>query len=260
MSIDYLRAVFASDFEPYDRLVMLALADRADDAGACYPSIQDICDRTGMGERGVQNVVKRLVASGHLVVTWGGGRHQRNTYQITINPAPDAGKDAKPRTEYTAPDAGYVSENPAPHYKNPAPGSVNPAPDAGEPLRTVKEPSEVIKARAALCEVVSEEMADAFIAHRKAKRSKLTPHAATLIAAKLRGLSQAEAAECIENSIANGWTGVFPKPAAKLQSTTARGTRHDKNRAFGAAIHQLASGLSAGTVHLETASRNPWAQ
>lgn len=47
---------------------------------------------------------------------------------------------------------------------------------------------------------------------------------------------------------------------APQTTPAARGTRHDENRAFGAAIHQLASGLSAGTVHLETASRNPWAQ
>lgn len=227
MSLDYLRAVFASDFEPYDRLVMLALADRADDNGTCYPSIQDICDRTGMGERGVQNVVKRLVSAGHLTVTWGGGRHQRNTYHLTVNPAPDAEYHPKPRTGNTAQDAGYVEQNPARHSENPAPHSRNPAPDAGEPSRTIKEPSEVIGARAALCEVVSQETADAFIAHRKAKRSKLTPHAASLIAAKLRGLSSADATACIEESIANGWTGVFPRQAAKPQGQAKPVRYHD---------------------------------
>ena len=133
MSIDLINAVFASDLDPYERLVMLALADRADDkTGACYPSILDICARTGMKERGVQNVVKRLVDLGVLSVNWGGGRHQRNTYFIKINPAPDAAYFDKPRTENT------VSHTETPHAitETPHPTTLNPAPDAGEPLVT----------------------------------------------------------------------------------------------------------------------------
>lgn len=67
-------------------------------------------------------------------------------------------------------------------------------------------------ARSALCSVLKPETADAFIAHRKAKRSKLTDHAAELIANKLRGISDPDAV--VLNSIANGWTGVFPDKSA----------------------------------------------
>ena len=139
MSLSLINAVFASNLDPYERLVMLALADRADDAtGACYPSIPDICARTGMKERGVQNVVKRLVEVGVLEVNWGGGRHQRNTYFIKINPAPDAGYSEKPRTENT------VSHAETPHAitETPHPITINPAPDAGEPSITTIEPRE----------------------------------------------------------------------------------------------------------------------
>lgn len=53
--------------------------------------------------------------------------------------------------------------------------------------------------------------------------------------------------------------------APDLQPTTPaqRGPANDRRseqRAFGAAIHQLADGLSSGAVRLDVASRNPWGQ
>jgi hypothetical protein len=68
--------------------------------------------------------------------------------------------------------------------------------------------------RDALCAVLSEEMADAFIAHRKAKRAKLTEHAAQLIAAKLCTHPNPDAV--VEQTIMNGWTGVFPDRATAV--------------------------------------------
>jgi len=139
MSLPHINAVFASDLDPYERLVMLALADRADEkTGACYPSTADICARTGMKDRGVQNVVKRLIELGVLSVVWGGGRHQRNTYTIKLNTAPDAVYFEKPRTGNT------VSHAETPHAmpETPHPTTLNTAPDAGEPPITTIEPPE----------------------------------------------------------------------------------------------------------------------
>ncbi len=56
--------------------------------------------------------------------------------------------------------------------------------------------------------ILSEEAATAFIAHRKAKRATLTLRAASLIAKKLADHPNPDAV--IENSIMQGWTGVFP--------------------------------------------------
>jgi hypothetical protein len=49
-----------------DRLVALALADRADDAGACFPSVRDIAHRAGISERTAQRSLDALVALGEL--------------------------------------------------------------------------------------------------------------------------------------------------------------------------------------------------
>ena len=74
--------------------------------------------------------------------------------------------------------------------------------------------------RAALCEVLSEQVADDFIAHRKAKRAKLTDRAARMIADKLRGHQDPDAV--VRLSIMNGWTGVFPEHIAAAKGPPAR--------------------------------------
>ena len=70
------------DLDPYERLVMLSLADHADDDGHCYPSIARLCQRTGMKERGVQTVVKRLAARGLIVIEANAGRRGANLYTV----------------------------------------------------------------------------------------------------------------------------------------------------------------------------------
>ena len=66
-----------------------------------------------------------------------------------------------------------------------------------------------------LQEVLSNDVASDFIAHRKSKRAKMTDRAAQLIVGQLRGHPSPDAVAL--HSISNGWTGVFPesyKPSA----------------------------------------------
>jgi hypothetical protein len=60
-----------------------------------------------------------------------------------------------------------------------------------------------------LGEVLSQEVARDFIAHRKALWKPLTPRAAELVAGKLRGCRDPDAVA--NASIMNGWQGVFPE-------------------------------------------------
>jgi len=68
---------------------------------------------------------------------------------------------------------------------------------------------------------VSESVWADYVDHRKAKRAKLTGRAVELITKKLEGLSPPLADECLNESIENGWTGVFPE---RMRSRT------DENR------------------------------
>ncbi len=65
-----------------DALVLLALADFADDAGRCYPSMRTIANKARMTERGAQKVIRRLEAAGWVSVSTGNGRHGCNQYRI----------------------------------------------------------------------------------------------------------------------------------------------------------------------------------
>jgi hypothetical protein len=81
------------------RLVMLALADRADDEGHCWPSIEDLMERTNLTRRAVQKGIAALVEHGELKVENGGGRHRSNRYLIVPKPCTSDGvTDGKPCT------------------------------------------------------------------------------------------------------------------------------------------------------------------
>jgi hypothetical protein len=113
MSIRVMSLVWENEtLDPYERLVMLSLADHSNDEGMCYPSIRRLCARTGMKERGVQNVVKRLTEAGYITVEMNKGRAGSNLYRVNATPATNA-----PQQE------------------------MHPASDAPKPLRTIKEPS-----------------------------------------------------------------------------------------------------------------------
>lgn len=72
-----------------DRLVMLCLADFADDSGTCWPSMRRIAEKCCMTERGAQKILRRLEAEGWLEIITGNGRHGCNQYLIlTQNPEP----------------------------------------------------------------------------------------------------------------------------------------------------------------------------
>lgn len=136
--------------EPTDRLVLLAIADCANDAGAeAYPSMATLVKKTGLHERSVQRAVKHLVGLGELIVQPHAGPRGCNRYRIrmtpgsvpppsenhpgTLPPRQDATPAQSPPTPGTAP--------PLPrHTATSTPGTAPPEPSFNHPL-TVLEPS-----------------------------------------------------------------------------------------------------------------------
>jgi hypothetical protein len=67
-------------------VVLLALADSANDNGVCWPSIRHLAAKARMSERGVQYAIAKLMDSGELELLKRGGRHQgANTYRVQTN-------------------------------------------------------------------------------------------------------------------------------------------------------------------------------
>ncbi len=92
-----------------DLLVLLAIADYADDTGQAYPAVGTLAHKARMSERNCQYVLKRLVGSGELEVERRKGPGGCNLYRVKIL-HPEAGfmggvkPVAPPRVKSSAPD------------------------------------------------------------------------------------------------------------------------------------------------------------
>lgn len=194
MSIDLMAWVWRSGPENQAQmLVLLALADAANERGYCWPAVATIARKARMSERNARRILRDLEDAGWIAVNYERGRNHTNGYTIT---KPD---NVSARTE--CPPGQIEQEN-----RTNRAGKPDTAMSA-EPSRTIKNHHRD-STREILLSVLSPETADAFIEHRRAKRAKLTDQAATLIAKKLAGHPNPDAV--VEESIANGWTGVFP--------------------------------------------------
>ena len=189
-----------------DCLLMLALADYANDDGECWPSIDGLARKARLSERGVQTALRRLEAAGWLEIETGGGRKRCNLYRIkTPQEMHPAGNAPPPETPQMS------AETPQMTARNPAAG-------APEPSRTIIEPSvSKIRARDEVREVLEEVATPAavtsFIAYRrKSKAGALTPTGAKRLAASLREIfdSGGDADDALAMAEERGWRSIKP--------------------------------------------------
>lgn len=130
MSIKIMSQVWESGPEKQGHLlVMLALADYANDAGKCWPSIRSIAEKARMTERGVQKILRTLEDQGWVETAVGNGRKGCSEY--TLNP-----ERGSPPNE-VHPERGDT-KTPNDDAKTPNESAKNPEPRSPEPLRTVK--------------------------------------------------------------------------------------------------------------------------
>lgn len=120
--------VWALDMPATQKIVLLALADNANDEGDCYPSVRTLVAKCGLSERAIQSVISKHQDAGHLHCNFRTGRS--TIYKLhprtTCTPAPPA----PPQLVHPTPAAG------AP----PPPHQVHPTPAPRAPI-TVIEPS-----------------------------------------------------------------------------------------------------------------------
>jgi len=73
-----------------DKLMLLALADRADEDGICWPGMAYLAGKCGVTERQAQRTISKLAIRGEVYVETGGGKGKTNSYFITVGlPAAD---------------------------------------------------------------------------------------------------------------------------------------------------------------------------
>lgn len=85
MSVEATNAVWKhSTMKGNRKLVLLALADYANDDWKSWPSVETLARKCGTSVRSVQEIAKSIEASGELRVHHGAGIHGVNVYEILV--------------------------------------------------------------------------------------------------------------------------------------------------------------------------------
>lgn len=85
MSIRVMTAVWdGSEADGGALLVLLAIADFANDRGMAFPSVARLARKARRSKRQVFAILKQLQAMGELRVESGGGRHEVNRYHVNV--------------------------------------------------------------------------------------------------------------------------------------------------------------------------------
>ena len=90
MSIHVMAPVFETDLSAMEKLVLLCLADHANDDGAnAYPSVNRLSARCSLSRRAVQKILRRLEKREVIILQGGakGGRERTRNYRISLERA-----------------------------------------------------------------------------------------------------------------------------------------------------------------------------
>jgi hypothetical protein len=249
-------SVAATDFvwkkstaEGADRLVLLALADFADESGNCFGSWGKLCEKTRLGRATVARSLKRLQGAGHLILVEKGHRKlagdgaEASIWNIP-GVADEMGLRMRPVSNR---DPSGIRMRPK-WYQNETPtirnikernkGADAPAPAISSPSlpsSSEKEAPKPKKAPAPKFDPSSlplphgQGLARAwaeFAQHRREIKAPLTPTAAKRIVDDLGSVNEAAAVEALRKSVKHGWRGVFidaPATAPKLVTLPPQG-------------------------------------
>lgn len=188
MSVRVMTAAWSIDLPASDKLVLLALADCANDEGVCWPGLASLCVKTGKCRRSLQESLRALDAAGHITRKENPGKGML----YTVHPVAISATGGKSCT------GGKKAHRPV-------------AKSAPKPSRTIisseakaSSPREKFKPPVG---VSPEQWAD-FRAQRK---KPLTSRAYSILTNKLIGLAEAgyPPGEMIDLAIERGWETVF---------------------------------------------------
>jgi hypothetical protein len=229
-----------SPAEGADRLVLLALADFADEAGNCFGSWGKLEEKTRLARRTVADCLRRLQESGELVLVTKGSRKVAGSgLQASIWTIPGVAKMGAgnaPKSERWVQEMHPSGANAAPKWCNPCTPTIDnnkkrnksadaPAPATSSPSLPISEKAapKPKKAPAPKFDPASIPLPHGpgfqkwwlhFVEHRsnpiKGRRNPLTPLAAKIILGELAAVNEQQAVESIKKCIAAGWVKPFP--------------------------------------------------
>lgn len=225
-----------------DKAVLVALADHADEANSCWPSIDHLVSKTEFSERTIRRAIRSLEEAGWISTQGGVGRGHTSRYILHLertekgSESPVSGKGD---TETAFVKGVRESDKRGQRVRKGVRESIKGVTVAPEPLRTPIEPSGNPKTRVraveeepSLPEWLPPEAWAEWCAYRTAKCRKSW----TQLAAKksLQTLSKLrdggnDPVEVIDQAIASGWTGLFPVKGATAAKSNSRSWIYDND-------------------------------
>jgi hypothetical protein len=139
MSVRVMTQVWALDLPDSEKLVLLALADCANDEGGCWPSMKTLADKCSKSDRTVQAAIQSLVSKGHLTREENPGKG----CHYYVHPR-------FPKADAPTPEAASPRKDFAPKQVRATPEAASPDPRSGfgQTVKNHQEPSEVKSADA----------------------------------------------------------------------------------------------------------------
>lgn len=197
---------------PLRKLVLIKLADNASDQGECWPSYQHIADQCEIDRSTVRKHIKHLEAQGLVRIEnrEGPKGNSTNLYYLTLrNPA---GQNSTP----VGPESTGVGPQPTPPVGPESTRTSHSFEPVTEPVEQTVAAAPSAKKKAPkfdpmTCKPanVSEQAWADWCQHRREIGKRLTKTTCERQAKTLAGHHSPEAV--INQSISNGWTGLFPE-------------------------------------------------
>lgn len=223
MSIKLMSAVWdRDDLTSTQKLVLLALADWANDEGLCWPSIDRVALKASLTSRGVQKTIRALEEMQFLRKEEIKGRGNKYWVSMPTN-------DVHPRTTFTPP-VSQVHHSPEP--RSPNTSKIH--------QLTTKY---IIEGYPVWLPIDSWK---GWVEMRKQRKRPLTDRAKARAFTKLEALHLAghDINELLDRSTINGWLDIY-EPKEQKNGTTNRTTgKHGNQNGFAAALRYVADGRS----------------
>lgn len=197
---------------PLRKLVLIKLADNANDMGECWPSYQHIADQCEIGRSTVKVHIRELEKSGLLRREFRrkGELNQSNVFHLALNggaaPALGGGAGDNPPGAGDNPGGGAGAAPRTSHSFEPIIETVEQAVAAAPSAKKKAPKFDPMTAKPT--NVTEQAWAD-WCQHRREIRKPMTKTSCERQAAQLAKHHAPDAV--INQSITNGWTGLFPE-------------------------------------------------
>lgn len=218
MSVRVMSDVWAISLPDSDKIVLLALADCANDEGGCWPSMATLARKCSKSDRTIQASIKSLVAAGHLTREEKPGKGCYYTVHPRSGCAP--AKAAPPKRLPVTPEA--ASDKPS--------RTIITSTVATQPTRSRAKTRFVVPA-----DIPADEWAD-FEEMRRVTHKPMTDSIRAKAIARLRKLAEDghPPGEVLNHSTLNNYQGLFPPKESSNGSGQHHRNTHSGSRAIDA--------------------------